>query len=143
MPGAKGRGGGGMQHMPSVMDSMGEIVQILSQAKLLPDAMAHMQLIQALEQGVIQIIDAMRKRTAQQAVQGPQQGGGMGQPGMGQPGSPGGGGGPDMGGGMGGPQGGGAEIAPGGGAGMAGFGTPNPDELRRTLAGPAAVGGMS
>jgi hypothetical protein len=32
-------------------------------------------------------------------------------------------------------------IGPGGGAGMSGFGTPNPDELRRTLAGPAAVGG--
>lgn len=134
-----------MYNMPTVMDALGEVVQVLAQAKLLPDAMAYMPLIQALEQGVIQIIDAMRKKTAQQVTQGPQQpgGGGLGQPGGGMGGPPGMGGG-DMGGpGGGGPQGGGAEIGPGGGAGMAGFGTPNPDELRRTLAGPAAVGGMS
>jgi len=149
MPGMGGKQRGGGYNMPSVMDAMGDIVQILSQAKLLPDAPAYMQLLQGLESGVLQIIDAMRKQTAHQAAQGPP-GGPQGGPGPGGPGGgpPGGMGG--MGGGVGGPGGPdgppggqGAQIAPGGGAGMAGFGTPNPDELRRTLAGPAAVGGQS
>lgn len=139
--GGGGRGGGGGMGMPSIMDILAEIVSLLSQAKLLPDAQANMQLINALEQGVLQIIDAMRKRSAAQAAQGPPPGGG---PGGGPGGPPGMGGGPP-GGDQGGPPGMGgqppAQIAPGGGSGMAGFGTPNPDELRRTLAGPAAVGG--
>jgi len=133
--------------MPSVMDAMAEVVQILSQAKLLPDAPAYMPLIQALETAVIQIVDTMRKKSAAQMAGAQPPGGGGPAPGMGGP--------PGMGPpGMGGPQGPGAggpggpggepnQIAPGGGPGMAGFGTPNPDELRRTLAGPAAVGGMS
>jgi hypothetical protein len=142
MPG-RGRGGQQYTNIPTVQDALGEVVQLLAQAKLLPDAQGYMPLLQALEQGVLQMIDAMRKQTAHQAAQGPQQpqdrqpGGGMGGMGGGGPGG-GGGGMSDMG-----PQPGGAQIAPGGGAGMAGFGTPNPDELRRTLAGPAAVGAMS
>lgn len=105
----------------------------------MPDAPAHMQIIQALEQGIIKYIQAIRQKQIGEAVggQGGQQGA-QGPPGMspmgGQGGSP-----------MGGPggaqgPGGGNQIAPGGGAGMSGFGTPDPDMLRRTLAGPAAVG---
>lgn len=143
MKGGGGKAGGAGA---DVMDVMAEIVQLLGQAKMLPDAPAHMDMIQALEQGVIQIVTALRQQKISQAVQGPQQGpGGGGGPGMG----PGGGGPPGgPGGGEGGPPGQGGQmpglaqqISPGGGAGMSGFGTPtDPDELRRTLAGPARAG---
>ena len=53
---------------------------------------------------------------------GPEAGGAPSQPGLGPPPAP-------------------AGIAPGGGAGMAGMGTPNPDELRRVMAGAAEAGG--
>ena len=119
---------------PNVEDALTECLQLLSEARLLPDAPAHMQVIEALQKGIIQYIQAIRQKNISQAIQGPQGGGGM----PGGPGGPMGGGMPPggMGGGM--PP---RQIAPGGGAGMSGFGTPNPDELRRTLAGPAAVHG--
>lgn len=141
--------GGGRQKAggagADVMDVMAEIVALLGQAKMLPDAPAHMDMIQALEQGVIQIVTALRQQKIQQAVQGPQQppgGGGMGGMGPGGPQGPGGAGGgagpPGQAGQMPGLA---QQIAPGGGAGMSGFGTPtDPDELRRTLAGPARAG---
>src|SRR5215467_11725560 len=109
----QGRGGRG--HQPSVMDIFAEIVHMLSEAKLLPDAPANMQAIQAIEQGMIELINAMRHRDIQKTV-----GGGPGGPG-GMPGGPG-----SM---MGSP--------------FMGMGTPNPDELRRTLAGPARAGAAS
>ncbi len=143
MAGRSSSGGG----QGSVIEVFTEILQLLTQAKLMPDAPAHMQVISALEQGILQYIQTTRQATRQQAIQGGQQGPGgqpQQQPGMGGP--PGAGGAP--GGGMGGPGGspGGSpmpprQIAPGGGPGMSGFGTPNMDEMRRTLAGPAAVGG--
>ena len=130
-------------------------MQLLADAHTAPDAPAHMDIIQALQQGIAQYIQHTRQQTRDQATGGGQQGSG-GPPGAGgPPGMPGGMGSPAMGGGgppgmppgMGPPGGGGAmppqRIAPGGGAGMSGFGTPNPDELRRTLAGPAATGGRA
>ncbi len=138
-------------HAPSVIDTLTEILHLLQEAKLLPDAKANMQFIQVIEQGILQYIEVKRQKDIQQAVQGQQQQqggqpGGMPSMGGGQPGGMGGGMPGGMpGGGMGGPPGMGGgmpprQIAPGGGAGMSGFGSPNPDELRRVLAGPAAVG---
>lgn|SRR5215467_950739 len=140
----QGRGGRG--HQPSVMDIFAEIVHMLSEAKLLPDAPANMQAIQAIEQGMIELINAMRHRDIQKTVGGGQ-GGPQGPPGMGG-GPPGMGGPPGLdagppGGGPGGP--GGMPGGPGSmmGSPFMGMGTPNPDELRRTLAGPARAGAAS
>lgn len=138
MPGSRG----GTQHQPNVTDVLSEMLQLIQQAKLLPDAPANMQILQALEQGIIQYIQVMRQQKAAQAV-GQQGQGQPGQPPQGQPGM--GGGGP-MGGSPVGSPGqpiGPRQIAPGGGPGMSGFSTPNPDELRRVLAGPAATGNGS
>src|SRR5215831_19023188 len=121
----QGRGGGRGGHQPSVMDIFAEIVHMLSEAKLLPDAPANMQAIQALEQGMIELIQAMRHRDIQKSV-----GGGQGGP-------PGAGGPPGGPGGM--PGGPGSMM----GSPFMGMGTPNPDELRRTLAGPARAGAAS
>ena len=134
------------RHGSDTVDILQEIMGALADAMSAPDAQAHMQIIQALQSGIAQYIQQVRQGQRQQATQmGRPQPGQGGPPGM--PGGLGGGPPPDMGGGMGAPPGaaGGAmppqQIAPGGGAGMSGFGTPNPDELRRTLAGPAAIGG--
>jgi hypothetical protein len=131
MPGK--RSGGGQQQ--SVVTVFQEMLQLLTEAKLMPDAQAHMQVIQALEQGIIKYIQTVRTQQIGQAVRGPQQDQQSAQGGM--PGMQAGGGmGPQSPGGPMPPR----QIQPGGGAGMSGFGTPNPDELRRTLAGPASVG---
>jgi hypothetical protein len=144
MPAQGGRRGG------DVVEILQQIMQMLADAMSAPDAAAHMQVIQALQQGIAQYIQADRQQVRQQATQGGQ--GGPGGPGGGGPPGMAGGGGAGMGmgggppGGAGGPGGGAMpprQIGPGGGAGMSGFGTPNPDELRRTLAGPAAVGGRA
>lgn len=139
------------RHASDVTDILQEIMGLLAEAQTAPDAAAHMDVIHALQQGIAQYIQADRQKTRAQAT-------GMGQPGQSPGGPPGAGGPPGMMGGlrpppgmaspMSGPPGGGGamppqRIAPGGGAGMSGFGTPNPDELRRTLAGPAAVGGRA
>lgn len=132
--------------IPTVVDSLQECLQILSEAELLPDAPAHKQVLDALRQGIVQYIQTVRQKSIAQAVGGGQQGPG-GQPGG--PPQPGAGGPP---GGPGGMPPGGPQAGPGGGPGgqppasvgvgpMQGFGTPNPDELNRVLAGPAAVKG--
>lgn len=125
-------------------DYLQEIMQILADAMSAPDASRHMQVLQELQQAIAGYIAQSRQQVAQQATgmgRPGQPGGGPGagqMPGMGPGGPPGGMGGGPPGGGM--PP---RQIAPGGGAGMSGFGTPNPDELRRTLAGPAAIGGRA
>ena len=137
MAGAKSRHSG-----TSVIDILQEMMQLLAEAQTAPDAQAHMQIIQALQQGIAQYIQQDRQKVRAQATGGGPPGAG-GPPGGGPPGM----GGGMPGGGMGGPPGAGGAmsppktIGPGGGSGMSGFGTPNPDELRRVLAGPAAVGG--
>jgi len=133
------------KHAGSVVEILLEVQQLLAQAMSAPDGQAHMQVIQALQQGIAQYIQQDRQKVRGQATQMGRPGGPGGPGGGGPPGMPGGLGGGGMG-GMGGPPGAGGamppqQIAPGGGAGMSGFGTPNPDELRRTLAGPAAIGG--
>lgn len=147
MPRGSSRGQGG-----NVEYILQEVLQLLTDAKLAPDAPANAKFLQALEAGIIQYIQAMRTRQVGEAINagrgpgGPGGPGGMGAPpGMGGPpgGMPGMGGPPGMPGMGGGPP---MGIAPGGGAGMSGFGASNqmlqdPDSLRRVLAGPAAVGG--
>jgi hypothetical protein len=120
---------------------LGEIMQLLTEAKLAPDAQANMQFIDALMQGIVKYIQAMRQRQIQGAIQGGQPGG----PGQGPGGLPGQMAGAGAMGGMGGMGGAPQQIGAGGGPGMSGFGASNqmlqdPDALRRTLAGPAAVG---
>ena len=136
---------GSKRHGADVIDIMQEIMQLLADAQTAPDAQAHGQIIQALQSGIAQYIQQDRSKTRAQAT-------GMGQGQGGPGGPPGAGGPPGMPGGLtppGAPSGGAMpppqpqRIAPGGGAGMSGFGTPNPDELRRTLAGPAAIGGRA
>lgn len=123
---------------PSVIDSLMECMQILTEAKVMPDAQAHMQVLDALQQGIVQYIQVARQKSIAQTLQGGQQ-----RPPMGQPGQPGMGAGGQPGGMGGGPP--GASGQPPASVGMGGMpglaSTPNPDELRRVLAGPAAVKG--
>lgn len=127
-----------------VVDALTNTYTDVAKMRLLPDAPAHTQFLDGLEQGIMSYIQMQSRASLGQpggsaaGIGGA--GGGVGSlpPGMGASGpppSPVGQAGPP-GGGM--PQG-PMSIAPGGGAGMSGLmggasGGPNPDELRRLLA---------
>lgn len=98
----------------------------LAQAQLLPDAAPYMGLLAKLQQAVQSVIGQIRQQGQQQAQQAAQQlaqggapGGAPGQQGLGPPPGP-------------------AQFGPGGASGGGSPGLvnmPNPDELRRVLAG--------
>lgn len=99
-------------------EGLSKILSQLSQLAILPDA--DLEFLGKLQQLLTQYMRAKQSQTASAAA-GVSQGMAAGQPAGGMPGM----GAPS-------PQ----QIAPGGGAGMSGLmGAPNPDELRRVLAG--------
>jgi hypothetical protein len=130
-----------------VVDALTNTYTDIAKMKLLPDAQAHMQFLNGLEQGIMSYIQMQANATLQAPGGGAAGIGGMGggiargagalPPGMGPSAVPPGGlpGGPP-----GGPAGpppgpGPMSIAPGGGAGMSGLMTrPNPADLQRLLA---------
>lgn len=116
------------QNNDSVSEGLKKVFTQISQLKLLPDAGQHIQFILLLEQAIMKYLQQQASQAA-----GVGQAQGQGQPDMGAGGAASAGGPP----GMPAPPG-PAGFAPGGGAGGGMPGVtqmPNPDELRRVLAG--------
>ena len=120
---------------PTVEDGLKKVYSEVASLQLLPDAATHAQFLSMLQQGIQKYLASQAQRQQQQAAQQAQQlaGGQMG----GAPGPQGGPGGAPGGAPLGPPPG-PAQFGPGGASGGGSPGIvnmPNPDELRRVLAG--------
>ncbi|HXA31496.1 MAG TPA: hypothetical protein VNV87_04495 [Acidimicrobiales bacterium] len=124
----------------TVEDGLGKVYTDIASLQLLPDSAPHAQFLSQLQMVIQKYLTAFKQKAQQQQMQAGQALAGGQVPGGGQPGQP-------PGGGMGAalpPPPGPAQFGPGGAGGGGSPGNvqmPNPDELRRVLAGSSGMAG--